>query len=312
MSATAFSSQLVSRFASLGASRKSVQKIKRFGKEEISIYYDTEAIKEEFNGVCKELKLIGLKFYLYDLLMGYWERRSDRDLLNFIDDSHAVKNVIELGVGTGYLLRRMAGKYPNARIRGSDLSISMLQVSKEKLIKHGYPPDGIKVVAEPCAADSGETYRGENIILAQEDCRRVNAPDASQDMIISSYLLDLLPPAQILEVLSEARRLLRPGGKAYLMTLTSDVEKGDGLFGRLKEFHFRMRNGFYALYYHSTFLRKISHTLFEGYYTHCRPIDLSSYIMQCENMIETRTRQSYVRICGVPYLPVKIVEVTRI
>jgi len=93
--------------------------------------------------------------------------------------------------------------------------------------------------------------------------------------------------------------------------LTSEVEKGRNAVGRLKELHFRMRNGFYGLWYHSNMLRKVSHALFKGYYTHCRPIDLSSYIEQCRRLAETRTRQSYIRICGVPYVPVKIVEVIK-
>lgn len=289
-----------------------VEKLRTFGAEEIPIYYDPDDVQEEFDGVCKELNFFGLRFRLYDFLMGWWERKSDRDLVDFIDDSLPVTNAVELGVGTGYLLRLMARRYPLASIRGSDLSMAMLRVAKEKLVKHGHSPYDIEIVTEPSLVSEGMRFeQGDHIVLVREDCRNINVSDGSQDLIASSYLLDLLPPERILGVLAEIRRLLKPSGKAYLMTLTSDPEKKNGLFERLEYFHFRMRNGFYGLYYRSNLMRKFSHALFEGYYTHCRPIDLSSYVRQTSGLTETRARQSYIRICGAPYLPVKILEVAR-
>ena len=291
---------------------QALRSMSKFGAEEIPIYYDTETVKGEFEGVCKELKIFGLDFRLYDLLMGYWERKSDRDLVNFIDPMHPVENAIEFGVGTGYLLRLLAKKYPNAAIRGSDLSLSMLQASRDKLVKHGHSPDKIAIVRNPLASSTNlEEREGGSIALVQEDCRNIHAASESQDLIASSYLLDLLSPSQIREVLSEAERLLRPKGKAYLMTLTSDIGNDGTVIGDLEEKYFRIRNGFYAVYYRSEVLRRVSHALFEGYYTHCRPIHLSSYVKDFERLAETRSRNSYVRICGMPYLPVKIIEVTR-
>ena len=49
-------------------------------------------------------------------------------------------------------------------------------------------------------------------------------PTASFDRVYSSYLLDLIPAADLPVLLGEVRRLLRPGGRAVFVSLTEGVD----------------------------------------------------------------------------------------
>jgi ubiquinone/menaquinone biosynthesis C-methylase UbiE len=285
--------------------------IRNFGIEEVPPYYDPEAIRDEFEGVARELNFFGAQFRLYDLLMGWWERKSDRDLLDFMNGSPPAASMTLLGVGTGYLLQLLAARYPAVRIRGSDLSLNMLEVAQDKLLSRGHSRDEVDVIPRHSGSGTCEHYREGRILLVQEDCRRVDVPDASQDVVVTAYFLDLLSPDQIRQSLREVERLLKPGGRAHLMSLTSGIDNGCTFRGKAAALYFRMRNGFYALWYHSKLLRELSHALFDGYYTHCRPIGLSRYVGERASLSQTRSRISCIRICGIPYLPVKMIEVIR-
>ncbi len=279
-------------------------------EQQISIYFDPQAAQFEFDRVCKTIGVLGRRVPLYDVLMGWWERRSNRDLVAFVDCDLAVKRVVEMGVGTGYLLKLLVDKYPEARVTGLDLSEKMLQSSRSYLMDH-----------EQVGADGSS--RGRNWTLVCENCRGTSAPDRSQDLVVSSYLLDLLPPEQIHEVVREIGRVLNCGGKAYLAILASTfppvpLNIRDGASGLwqslkaiLKRSYFNLTMRFYIFCYYSEFLRKLSHRLFNGYYTHCRPIDLRSYIESSDSLEITGHRSSFITILGLPFLAVDIFEATR-
>lgn len=110
--------------------------------------------------------------------------------------------VLDLGTGTGALLRRLAQRADRPhRAIGIDASAAMLG----------------RVAPLP------EAWR-----LIEGDARRIPLDDASVDVVTCAYLLHLLSPASRATVLTEVARVLRPGGRAVLVTLS---EPG-GLLGR--------------------------------------------------------------------------------
>jgi hypothetical protein len=84
-------------------------------------------------------------------------------------------------------------------------------------------------------------------------------PDHSIDCVVSAYVLDLLPEEDILQAISEARRMLIPGGKLCLVSLTQGVSFISRIFIAVWSAVFRFRP-----------------SLLGG----CRPIQLNSFFGQ--------------------------------
>lgn len=115
-------------------------------------------------------------------------------------DLGAAHSVFELGCGTGrYAAELLRDRLPpDATYLGVDLSATMVGLASERLA-----PFGARARA---ATASGDV--------------RFPLPDASVDRVLSTYVLDLLPEDRIREALSEARRVLRPGGLACFAGIT--------------------------------------------------------------------------------------------
>lgn len=68
-----------------------------------------------------------------------------------------------------------------------------------------------------------EAY-GERVqVVLSEGAVRFPLPDHSVDRVVSSYVLDLLSEADIGRFFAEARRVIMPGGKACIASLTGGV-----------------------------------------------------------------------------------------
>lgn len=113
------------------------------------------------------------------------------------------QSVLHVGVGTGAehaALLRAAG--PRGLVVGYDLSRGMLQLTRQR----------------------AETP------LCEGDAARLPFGAAQFDRLFSAYTLDLIPLAEIPLVLSEFRRVLRPGGLLGLVSLTEGVSLPSRLF----------------------------------------------------------------------------------
>src|ERR1700739_3742699 len=109
-------------------------------------------------------------------------------------------SVFEFGCGTGALAARLLQRHlpADARYVGLDISSTMVSLSLEHLKRW------------PARARVYQT----------DGSSRIPEADGSFDRVVSTYVLDLLAPAFIEQLFSEARRLLIPGGTLCLARLT--------------------------------------------------------------------------------------------
>jgi len=63
-------------------------------------------------------------------------------------------------------------------------------------------------------------------VLVQADARALPFPSAYFDLVWSSYLLDLIPTDELLPLILEFRRVLRPAGRLLLVNLSKKEYEG--------------------------------------------------------------------------------------
>jgi demethylmenaquinone methyltransferase/2-methoxy-6-polyprenyl-1,4-benzoquinol methylase len=107
------------------------------------------------------------------------------------------QRVLNVGVGTGReQARLLTAVAPGGAAVGLDLSPVMLQLTQGR-------------------TDSP---------LCEADARSLPFVSASFDRLLSAYLLDLLPAADLPHLLAEFRRVLKPGGRVALVALTEGID----------------------------------------------------------------------------------------
>src|SRR5215472_11187593 len=104
--------------------------------------------------------------------------------------------VLEVATGSGEMLRRIVRANPDGVTCGIDLSPKMAARTQR--------------LARRINGGSGAHCQA-------VDARRMPFRDASFDAVVCCYLLELLPDDDILLMLDEIRRILRPGGKFSLV-----------------------------------------------------------------------------------------------
>jgi demethylmenaquinone methyltransferase/2-methoxy-6-polyprenyl-1,4-benzoquinol methylase len=105
--------------------------------------------------------------------------------------------VVDVGTGTGKhlkVLRQAAG--PPGMAIGVDISPVMLQIARKR---------------------SGGA-------VCQADARALPILDNTVDCLLATYLLDLIPLDDLAVALAEFRRVLKPGGRVALVSLTEGTD----------------------------------------------------------------------------------------
>lgn len=145
---------------------------------------------------------------------GDYDRRWKRYITASVDKTLAElqlepgARLLDVGCGTGVLLEQLVLQQPEARLYGGDLSSAMLSVARERL----GPSAGLVQAA------------GESLPVA----------DATIDVLVSSSVFHFVRGPG--KALSEARRVLRPGGRLVLTDWCRDFLTMRMLDGYLKAF----------------------------------------------------------------------------
>ena len=137
----------------------------------------------------------------YDLLSGSSEarpRQAGLELLQALPGEH----VLDIGPGTGHSLATLAHAVSKTGcVQALDLSPGMLAVSRARLAK-----------------TSGEA----GVCLTCGDALYLPYPAGAFDAIFSSFNLELFDTPEIPQVLEECRRVLRPGGRMCVVSLSKE------------------------------------------------------------------------------------------
>ena len=142
----------------------------------------------------------------------------------------AARAVVEMGCGTGRLAARLLEMAPEATYRGTDLSLVMADLARARLAPYGDRASVEVVTGGP-----------------------PTAPPDSVDRFVATYVLDTLSAGDIARTLDAAHRMLAPGGRLCLASLSG----GEGAVSRA------VGAGWRALY-------RLRPTLVGG----CRPVEV--------------------------------------
>jgi SAM-dependent methyltransferase len=129
----------------------------------------------------------------------FYENPAVRMLLRQGDFEHA-RRVFEFGCGTGRVAAEVLALAPGASYRGLDLSPRMVALARERLERFGPAAEVALSEGEPPAD-----------------------PPASCDRFLSTYVLDVLPEEEIRAVIAAAHRMLEPGGRLCVCSLTHGI-----------------------------------------------------------------------------------------
>ncbi|WP_427160807.1 class I SAM-dependent methyltransferase [Aliinostoc sp. HNIBRCY26] len=137
--------------------------------------------------------------YSYDwLLPSVFYRAIHKRLLEYVDLPER-GNVLDLGCGTGRLLERLADQFPQLRGTGLDLSTQMLQIARKS---NRHRP---------------------RLIFIEGKAEALPFGDGQFDAVFNTIsFLHYLEPKQVLQ---EVARVLTPGGRFYLVDITTKKEK---------------------------------------------------------------------------------------
>jgi ubiquinone/menaquinone biosynthesis C-methylase UbiE len=153
---------------------------------------------------------------VYDLLAEHSEQPVREAGLKMLS-ARAGEKMLEIGFGTGHTLVELAETVgPSGRVSGIDLSQKMLEVSR-KLIRE----KGLEGRIELICGDA------------------LHLPYASEtlDGVFTAFTLELFDTPEIPQVLAECRRVLKPGGRLVVVSM-SRVQPG-GLMTEIFEWTHR-------------------------------------------------------------------------
>lgn len=153
-------------------------------------------------------------------IQGFYEDPALDDLIAHAGFRDA-QNVFEFGCGTGKLAARLLSECMpvSANYLGCDVSPVMIGLAAQRV----------------------EAYSERAKVLQSSGTVRFPLPDHSADRVISSYVLDLLSDGDIRIFFSEAYRVLVPGGKLCLASLTNGINLPSRIVSSLWMAVFRMR-----------------------------------------------------------------------
>lgn len=125
------------------------------------------------------------------------------------------EKVLEVAIGPGLTIVELAKRVgTETLIYGIDTSIGMLSLARQNLLSHGFS----------------------NFQLKEADSRQLPFDDNSFDVIYNGYMLDLIPAQDMLLILNEFLRVLRPDGRLILLNMSKQNETATTLREKLDKY----------------------------------------------------------------------------
>ncbi len=149
---------------------------------------------------------------IYDL----WARLTESKAAKIAFELTAIsagEAVLEVAVGTGLFFARIVAANPTGRNEGVELSPAMLSRAVVRLDAMG-----------------SDNYR-----LQSGDARQLPFPEATFDLLVNNYMLDLLPEDDFGPVLAGFARVLKPNGRLVLSTMAPGPRWYHRAWGRLAD-----------------------------------------------------------------------------
>lgn len=146
---------------------------------------------------------------VHDFFAHLFEKSARRRLI----DIAAIRNgedVLEVAVGTGLNFVRLVDLNPQGSNVGVDITPAMLNRASERIRQKGANKRHFRL-------EIGDAYD-------------LSFSDASFDVVLNSYMFDLLPEEDFMQVLNEFRRVLREGGRAVIANMTIGPRRIHGLW----------------------------------------------------------------------------------
>jgi ubiquinone/menaquinone biosynthesis C-methylase UbiE len=132
----------------------------------------------------------------YDIWSSLTEQKATTRALELARIRNGEK-ILEVAVGTGQVFEKILSLNADGRNEGIDLSPAMLAKAEKRL--------------------SGR-FSGYSLKVA--DAFSLPFPDETFDLIVNNYMFDLLPEQDFSRVLREFKRVLKPGGRVVITTMT--------------------------------------------------------------------------------------------
>jgi ubiquinone/menaquinone biosynthesis C-methylase UbiE len=132
----------------------------------------------------------------YDFWGSLTEQKATERALQLADIKNG-ENILEVAVGTGRVFERIVTINERGRNEGIDISPQMLARAEERLKNHIT-----------------------NYSLNVGDAYSLAFPDDTFDLVINNYMFDLLPEGDFSLVLEEFKRVLKPGGRVVITSMT--------------------------------------------------------------------------------------------
>jgi demethylmenaquinone methyltransferase/2-methoxy-6-polyprenyl-1,4-benzoquinol methylase len=151
---------------------------------------------------------------IYDLFGILMESKAHQRAI----DMAAIKNgekILEVAFGTGLNFVEILKRNPQGWVNGIDVSMKMLERARKRISKTGQ----------------------KNYTLYLGDCRHLPFEDGTFDILMTQYLLDILPVEDFIPILLEFRRVLKDGGRIVLVNMT----KGERWLNKIYEEIYKLK-----------------------------------------------------------------------
>ncbi|MFC1841532.1 class I SAM-dependent methyltransferase [Candidatus Dependentiae bacterium] len=195
------------------------------------ITFDESAAKRKFDKVSRH----------YFWIMGFLEIKPNNIALKMAQIKKGEK-VLDIGFGTGWVLERLVPLVGKENItHGLDYSEGMKKITIQNLKKKNLE---------------------KSVELVTANVKNMPYADNSFDVLFVSFLIDLLQKEDIPKVLAEMKRVLKPGGRLIIASMT---KQGRGIYWLARWLYEWM------YYKWPTIL---------GYRTSCRPIYIENDVLR--------------------------------